>query len=398
MDNELARLIGERIRFEREANHQTQVVVAGLSGITPDYLYQIERGKKLPTLQVLLAIAKALGKPAGALLNEQESRSLPPVRPVEAARNIHRALTLPLPETRRFDTSAELRSEVHAAWDSWQHSHQRYSKVSGALPQLITNAELLLRDDEDQDMATLAAIELYSLVRTVSKRLGRTDSALLAADRAKQAASKLGRPLPRAASAWNMAHVLLAENDAEGSETVAIQALSKLQADDAGATLDGLALQGALLSVAAVAGARLGQGWTARDRLRDADKLAKVTGERNTAWTAFGPTSVAIGAVSVENETGEVAEALRLAERIVPPASLSIERRVAFLLEQARGYELRRDYGSALVTLQTAGDEAPEDVSYRPAAQRVLSTIVHRGRSTVAQQGVAFATKFGIAV
>jgi transcriptional regulator with XRE-family HTH domain len=399
MGDELAKGLGERIRFARQANHRTQAVVAGLSGISADYLYQIERGKKLPTLQVLLAIANALKTSASALLDERESGSLPTVRPAEAARDIHRALTLPLPAgARRFDTPADLRNQVHVTWHSWQHSPQRYSKVSSALPQLITNAEQLLDDAEDHDAAALGAIELYGLVRTVSKRLGRTDSALLAADRAKRAAAALDRPLPCAAAAWNLAHVLLADCEAEGAETVALDALSALRRDSVGTTLDGLALQGALLSVTAVAKARQGKGWPARDCLREADKLATVTGERNTAWTAFGPTSVAIGAVSVEVETGEVAEALRLAERVEPPASLSIERRVAFMLEQAKGYEQRQDYSSALVTLQATCDAAPEDVAYRPAAQRILEKIVQRGRSTVAQQGAALATTLGIAV
>lgn len=39
---------GERLRQARQQRHQTQAVVAGLSGITTDYLYQIERGKTLP--------------------------------------------------------------------------------------------------------------------------------------------------------------------------------------------------------------------------------------------------------------------------------------------------------------------------------------------------------------
>ena len=398
MGDELAKVLGERIRFARQANHQTQAVVAGLGGITTDYLYQIERGKKLPTLQVLLAIARALRTSASALLDERESRSLPTVRPAEAARDVHRALTLPLPDTCRFDTPTALRKQVHATWNSWQHSPRRYSEVGSALPQLITNAEQLLRNGEDPELAALAAVELYGLVRTVSKRLGRTDSALLAADRAKRAAEALGRPLPCAASAWNLAHVLLADSEAEGAEAVALDALAELRGDQAGTTLDGLALQGALLSVAAVAEARQGKGWAARDRLREAAKLAKVTGERNTAWTAFGPASVAIGAVSVEVETGEVGEALRLAERVEPPESLSIERRVAFLLEQAKGYEQRQDYSSALVTVQAASVEAPEDVAYRPAAHRILEKIVQRGRSTVAQQGAALATKLGVAV
>jgi transcriptional regulator with XRE-family HTH domain len=36
--------IGERLRFYRQVKGKTQVVVAGLAGITEDYLSQIERG------------------------------------------------------------------------------------------------------------------------------------------------------------------------------------------------------------------------------------------------------------------------------------------------------------------------------------------------------------------
>jgi DNA-binding XRE family transcriptional regulator len=36
--------IGERLRFYRQAKGKTQAVVAGLAGVTEDYLSQIERG------------------------------------------------------------------------------------------------------------------------------------------------------------------------------------------------------------------------------------------------------------------------------------------------------------------------------------------------------------------
>ena len=41
--------IGERLRFYRQAKGKTQAVVAGLAGVTEDYLSQIERGLKTPT-------------------------------------------------------------------------------------------------------------------------------------------------------------------------------------------------------------------------------------------------------------------------------------------------------------------------------------------------------------
>ena len=62
--------IGERIRFYREAQRRKQAVVAGLAGITDDYLSQIERGLKTPTIALLHRIARILGVPTSALLGE----------------------------------------------------------------------------------------------------------------------------------------------------------------------------------------------------------------------------------------------------------------------------------------------------------------------------------------
>ena len=44
MAEHLAQEVGDRVRFHRLATKKTQTVVAGLAGITTDYLYQIERG------------------------------------------------------------------------------------------------------------------------------------------------------------------------------------------------------------------------------------------------------------------------------------------------------------------------------------------------------------------
>ena len=147
-----------------------------------------------------------------------------------------------------------------------------------------------------------------------------------------------------------------------------------------------------------MASARQGQVWQARDRVRQAYPLAARTGERNVYWTAFGPTNVAMYAVSVEVEAGETAEALRLAERTDHGRSPSIERRVAFLLDQAKGYAQRRDYAGALVLLQTAGRDAPEDISYRPAAQQLVNTVIRRGRRGVASEAAQLAGRLGVAI
>jgi hypothetical protein len=153
-----------------------------------------------------------------------------------------------------------------------------------------------------------------------------------------------------------------------------------------------LTLLGALASV------RQGQVWTARERVRAVVPLAERTGERNVHWTAFGPTNVAMYAVSVEVEAGETAEALRLAERVDHDHSPLIERRVAFLIEQAKSYTQRRDYASALALLQAAGREAPEDVAHRPAARQLLRTVIHRGRRGIAAEAAQLADRVGLPV
>jgi hypothetical protein len=126
--------------------------------------------------------------------------------------------------------------------------------------------------------------------------------------------------------------------------------------------------------------------------------LVERTGERNASWTAFGPTNVAMYAVSVEVEAGEAAEALRLAEQVDHDRSPSIERRVAFLIDQVKGYTQRRDYASALVLLQRVGREAPEDMAHRPAAHQLLRTVIHRGRRGVATEAAQLADRLGLPI
>ncbi|MBB4910591.1 helix-turn-helix domain-containing protein [Actinophytocola algeriensis] len=400
MDDELARTFGQRVRFARQGNRQTQSVVAGLSGITTDYLYQIERGKKLPALPVAVELARVLRVPLSTLLGETPTGG-PAVPPLEAGAAIHQAMTWASPAQTSLDVT-NLHRQVESAWGTWQSSERRYSQLGRELPTLVTATEQLRRTTDETDAVLTrqvqrCAADLYGLVRTVAKRVGRVDLALLAADRGIAAAEVAGDPVRRAAAHWNLAHVLLAQDQPEGAEAVALHAAENIAphtADD----LDALAVRGSLQLIAAMASVRLGKPWRARDRVRAVVPLAERTGERNVCWTAFGPTNVAIFAVSVEVEAGDTGEGLRLAERIVPEPSMSIERRVAFHLEQAKGYNQRQNYAGALVMLQAASVEAPEDLTYRPAARRALHTVVQRGRGAVGRQAAQLASRMGTTI
>ena len=402
MDERLALVIGARVRAARVAKHQTEVA-AGLSGITTDYLYQIERGKKLPTIPVLTQLAQVLNVPLSKLLDKPEApvRGRPSM--TDAGMLLYRALTQPVVPYEP-PSVAELHRHVRSAWQIWQTSPYRYSKLAHQLPVLITDTDLAEQRYQSEGerlerrQVQRCAVDLYGLLRTVAKRVGRVDLSLLVADRTIRAAEAADDPHRLAAAQWNLAHVLLADHEAEGAEAVAMRAAATLAPSVQAGDLDATALCGALTLLGAVASVRQGQVWRARERVRAVVPLAERTGERNVCWTAFGPTNVAMYAVSVELEAGETAEGLRLAEQVDHDRSPSIEWRVAFLIEQAKGYTQRRDYASALVLLQTASREAPEDMAHRPAAHQLLRTIIQRGRRGVATEAAQLADRVDLPI
>jgi transcriptional regulator with XRE-family HTH domain len=125
MNDQLARVVGDRVRFYRTAAHQTKTVVAGLTGITPDYLYQIERGLKLPTIAVLAQLAQVLRVEPGDLLNTAPATREPRSQTVSTSA-IYRAMTVPVPPTVTQPALPALHAEVRVAWRAWQTSPRRY--------------------------------------------------------------------------------------------------------------------------------------------------------------------------------------------------------------------------------------------------------------------------------
>jgi transcriptional regulator with XRE-family HTH domain len=235
MGEHLAEMIGERVRFYRVASRRTKAVVAGLAGITPDYLYQIERGQKVPTVAVLTQLADVLRVPVGELLGGTPQQE--PQRVKEAAgKAMYQALANPVSanDGRPSDVPT-LRRRVFDAWQTWQTSPRRYSHLTAQPPALIVDIEVTVRTgpmDRESNRRDIygCSSDLYGLLRTVTKRIGRIDLSLLAADRAIRCAEAADDPLRLAAAHWNMGQVLLADGEPEAAEAVAVQAAERLQA------------------------------------------------------------------------------------------------------------------------------------------------------------------------
>jgi transcriptional regulator with XRE-family HTH domain len=391
--------VGERLRFYRQAKGKTQAVVAGLAGVTEDYLSQIERGLKTPTLSLLHRFSKILGVRVSELLGESETERDESVQP--AGHAVQQALLsydhhAPSPDL------AILREQVDSAWAVWQGSPRRYTGASTVIPGLVAEVQSAQRASgasgavERREAQRIAA-DLYFLLRTFTKRIGRTDLSLLAADRSLQAAQAADDPVRIAAAKWNLGHVLLAQGEADGAEEVVIKAIEDLRRDIGDSNAVAVAMAGALWLVAVVAAARNNDAWTARDRLRDkAWPAARLTGDGNVMWTVFGPVNVALHAVSVEMEAGEASEALRLADDVDVSRSPSLERRTTFALEVARCYDQRRDDPGVFLHLVNAEESGPEDLRYNTLARDLVHGLLKRARPTYAPQVRALAQRIDL--
>jgi transcriptional regulator with XRE-family HTH domain len=391
--------IGDRIRYYRKQRRQD--VIAGLVGITPDYLSQIERNLKTPTIAILHAIARELGVPTAALLADA------PVPAAVARDTVEPAITQALmgygpPFSSTPVEPSRLRERVEAAWRSWQTSPSRFTDAAAVLPELIADTEHAARahragnDRQARREVLRTSADLYFLLRSYLRRTGRVDLSMIAADRAMRAAEDADDPLRIAAAQWNLGHVLLAADEPDGAEQVVLRGAEQLQhtggADDRAA-----AMQGALQLVAVVAAARRRDWWAARDRLRQhAAPAARRSGEGNVMWTVFGPTNVELHNVSIEMEAGEAGEALRMADSVDTRALPSLERSFTFLLEVARCYDLRREDAAVLLHLLDLERLAPEDLARTPMAREIVLGLIRRARVMHARQAEALAERMGV--
>ncbi|MEU6915333.1 helix-turn-helix domain-containing protein [Streptomyces olindensis] len=392
--------IGDRIRHFRGGRRQD--AVAGLVGITPDYLSQIERGLKVPSLPILYALAQELGVPTAALLSEQPPAEEQAADNAEAA--VGRALLGCGPAHHADPLQASvLRDRVRAAWQSWQTSPDRFSKAAETLPGLVADTENAVRaaraGNEPVERRALlrAAADLYCLLRSYLRRSGRVDLALLAADRAMRAAEDADDSLRIAAAQWNLGHVLLAVGRPTEAEELALRAAEQAAAARMPQS-HRVAMTGALQLVAVVAAARRRRWWEARERLtRHAAPAARaVSDDSNLAWTVFGPTNVALHAVSIEMEAGETGEALHTADSIDTTGLPSLERKFTFGLEVAACHSQRRDDAAALLALLSLEAIAPQDLARTPLARQLVLTVIRRARAMHARQAEQLAVRIGL--
>jgi len=365
-----AQMVGERIAYHRKRMGLSQVEFAGLVNRSESWVSQVERGvRPVDRMSVLQHVADVLSVSVAELQDDAETPSTEE-RP-EAFDTIRLALTghpaigsvlgtvKPTP-SRQIETLRRQHAQV------WELVHaSQYTELAPILAELIPGLESAVRTvGSEQDQASVRDLlgDTYQATAAMLAKLGETDAAWIAADRAAFIAEAAGAPLDVAASMFRMAHVFLALGQIDQAHQVATAMTEALQPKATPNAEPGvLSLYGGAQLVLAVAAARDNQRTRAHQHLKVAEAIAAQIGEdRDDYGTEFGPTNVAIHAVSIAVELGDAGQAIDLAQR-VSATSLSPERQAWFLLDLAQAHAMRRQIGESLHALQEAERIAPEE-------------------------------------
>ena len=398
--------IGERIAAYRRRRGLSQATLAGLVGRSESWLSQVERGiRSVDRLSVLLDLARVLRVEVEALIG----------RPWQYAPNGGEDLDLIAPmrtHLTRYDrllgqppsqssSLAELRGQVAAAHRIYQAA--RYREVLAALPALLTAVDAA-RDEghatsHDRREVLLTYVSAYVIASKLLTKLGATDLAMVAADRAATSALDAGSLTARGMAAYQVACALLRAGRTDDAEHLAVLMAIQTEAHARSDAPEVVSLAGALWLIAAVIAGRRTERSTAMERLDRAEQLAAQLGhDANHAWTAFGPTNVAIHRVSVAAELGEAGEALTAAAGVQPDrlGGALASRRAQVQLDLAWAQTQRRRDAEAVLHLLDAERTAPEAVHYNVTVRELIRELLARQHSPQTRSLFDLAERAGV--
>lgn len=382
--------VGERIAAYRRRRGLSQAALAGLVGRSESWLSQVERGvRSVDRLSVLLDLAKLLHVEVEALTG----------RPWRYAPNGGSVLD-GLDQVRtffgRYDSLLDVEPDQPPALHDFRAqvvgTHQayqaaKYQEVVAGLPALLSSADAVHRTaagDSRRD-ALLEYVSAYTVTAKLLTKMGANDLALLAADRCATAAVDADSLSARGMAAYQVVCALLRIDRVEDGERLAVGMAELVQRKAGPGKPMLLSVAGALWLASARAAARRTNRQEAGRRLDIADGLAQVLGEDgNFAWTAFGPTNVALHRASVAAELGDPGEVNRVSGDIDPdrlPVGLS-GRRSQIHLDLAWANVQRKRDADAVLHLLEAERIAPEAVRYNSRVGGLVREMLARQKKS----------------
>ena len=389
-----ASAIGARARMIRRRRGLSLDVVAGLAGITKQYLSMLERGRRGFNRRGLIHdLADALGCSVADLTGQpylpadrQSAEVTAAVTDISAA--LHDATLEDLPD-RGARPVAEL---ARAAARAHEYADDaRYVLAGRGLDTLLVELQIhaVIGNSDTRRIALTALVEACKVAYILAKRTGRIELAGIAAERGRDAARLAERPDLVALMEMNRTSTLIGVGAHRRGRLMCANALRDISALSGPTKGDTTAAEacGMLHLTTALIAARDGRADDAATHFAEARSLAEHTGERNHMRYHFGPTNGAAWELGLAVETGTgPAVAERLA---VAPIDLSVfgsKGRVAYVqFDFARAWAQAdgRHDGEAVRALDAADRLAPVRLRNDPIARDLVGTLYRRARRQV---------------
>jgi transcriptional regulator with XRE-family HTH domain len=289
-----------------------------------------------------------------------------------------------------------LRSAVIAARRDYQAA--RYERLSAVVPPLIA-AATATRDaatGDDRAAADTALAEAYLVASHLMVKVNADGLALVAADRAVQAAQRGCDPLTLADSRRGVAVVLRRTGRRAAAQNL-VTAAAEAIAPARQATPEQLSVYGLLLSTAAYTAAVDGNRSAAQELIGEAAVAAARLGrDADYRHTSFGPTNVAVYQIGIAHVLGDSGTAVQHAGRVNLAALRTPERRGRYWVDLARAYHQWGKPEQCYRALLAAEAAAPADVRYRPPVHRMTEDLLRSGRRHSLPDLRSFAARIGL--
>jgi hypothetical protein len=282
---------------------------------------------------------------------------------------------------------AELRAGLAGVRADFQSS--RYRALAARLPGLLASV------DGGAVEPALAA-ELYNTAVHVCIKLKATGLDWLAADRALAAARLSDDAAVNANVTRNVVSLLRGAGRYDTAQQLALQAADRLPLTGSVITAEHLSLYGMLLCNAGYAAAQAGDRSRCAELLDEADAAAaRLGGDRNEHWTAFGPTEVLLHRISAAWRLGDAGTAISYARKIRTGTIRLPERQARYWVDVARAFDQWGKPTDCYKALRIAETAAPEEVRSQPKVRGLAHKLLAAPTSPALSGLREFASRLG---
>ncbi len=381
--------VAEVVMYWMRRRGLARQVFADRLGKSLSWVDKIKNGdRQLDRLSVLRQIARVLDVPLQVLIDPAEAerqRLCPDDREIAAIRSALRrydAITnvfRPNGDVLPDPNLDQLERRVHYGWMSFQASN--YQTIGQLLPDLIREAQAAVWQVgvDDKRAAQAWLTWTYQLTAATAFKLGDAQLGWIAADRGIQLAEQTEDLTLIGSAARRVAHALTYTFRSSDAVTLVRSAAERLAPHLRHAGAAFVSAYGMLLLKGSIAAARVHQAADVRDLQGEAlNVAAKLGGDHDEHWSAFGTTNVLVHQVSALADMqagGRVIEAAQTISK-ADLARLPKERRASHLLDVSRGYLQWGKREEAATTLLNADRFAPEEVRCHQTTHHLISDLI----------------------